>query len=264
MQADIFEVLKTTLKARRITYADLAARLALSEPTVKRIFAERDCKLSRMVQICEALGLSLDDVIAQAGRIDVRPISLGDRVEAQLAEDRPAFHLFILLRDGMTAAAVQRHFGLEDAALFALGRRLEKLGLVEVMPGGRIRLLEKRPVRFRRDGPLHQALMRLNMAFLRDVFLRRDTEDAAFLTLSRRISEATARHVMARLQEVRRELSDLARKDQLTLPDAALHSYKLSIAWAPVAFADLLDLGDAPASGDSPGAAAYSSSATRR
>ncbi|MEJ6395816.1 helix-turn-helix transcriptional regulator [Gymnodinialimonas sp. 2305UL16-5] len=242
MQSELFDLLRTVLKARGLTYAALAKRLDLSEPTIKRIFAERDCKLSRMTAICSVLDLTLDDLVAEANRVEVTPVSLGDRIEARLADDRPAFHLFLLLLDGMTSEAIQNHYGLDDLALFAIGRRLEKLSLVEVMPGGRLRLNMQGPVEFRRDGPLHRTLLDLNMNFLRATYLDQYTEHSAFLTQSRRVSAKTARHMLTQLRALRAELSDLARKDQLTQPDAALHSYKLSLAWSPVAFSELLDL----------------------
>jgi transcriptional regulator with XRE-family HTH domain len=242
MQSELFELLKTVLKARGLTYGALAERLNLSEPTIKRIFAERDCKLSRMTEICNVLDLTLDDLVAEANRIEVRPLQLGDRLEAQLADDRPAFHLFLLLLDGMTTKAVQDHYLLDERTVFALGRRLEKLGLVELMPHNRIRLRVQGPVQFRRDGPLHQRLLKLNMDFLRATYLEHDTDHSAFLTQTRRMTQKTARHILKRLREVHIELSDLARKDQLTQPNDALNSYKLGMALSPITFSDFLVL----------------------
>jgi hypothetical protein len=129
--------------------------------------------------------------------------------------------------------------------MFSLGRRLEKLGLVDVMPHNNIRLKVQGPVQFRRDGPLHQALLTLNMDFLRATYLGLDTDHSAFLTQTRRMTEKTARHILKRLRDVQGELSDLARKDQLTQPEGALHSYKLGIALSPINFSELLALNGA-------------------
>lgn len=244
MQTELFELLKSVLKARRITYAVLADRLGLSEPTIKRIFAERDCKLSRMTEICSVLDLTLDDLVAEANRVDVRPSPLGDRLEAQLANDRPAFHLFLLLLDGMTEAAIQKQYQMQANKLFDLGMRLEKLGLAVVMPDNRVRLIVQAPVHFRRDGPLHQRLLKLNMDFLRTVYLAQDTEYSAYLTQTRRMTRKTAQHILARLRDVQIELSNLARRDQLTQPDDALSSYKIGIALAPVVFSELVSLAE--------------------
>ena len=40
MNGLIFEALKRTLKAKGVTYRELAERMGVSEPTVKRIFHE--------------------------------------------------------------------------------------------------------------------------------------------------------------------------------------------------------------------------------
>ncbi|MEM1078124.1 MAG: helix-turn-helix transcriptional regulator [Pseudomonadota bacterium] len=244
MQAELFELLKTILKARGVTYAELAERLGVSEPTIKRIFSERDCKLSRMTEMCEAIDLTLDDLVQEANRVEVRPTQLGDSVEAQLAADRPAFHLFLLLLDGMSLAAIREHYQIDAQRVFELGLRLERIGLAEVMPGNRIRLTVQGPIDFRRDGPLHQRLLKLNMDFLLGAFHAQDTEHSAYITQSRRMTRNTAEHVLARLRDVQAELSSMARRDQLTQPDAALQSYKLGIAIAPIAFSKLLALSD--------------------
>ena len=190
------------------------------------------------------LELTLDDLVAEANRIDVRPSPLGDRLEAQLADDRPAFHLFLLLLDGMTEAAIQKQYQMQANKLFDLGMRLEKLGLAVVMPDNRIRLIVQAPVHFRRDGPLHQRLLKLNMDFLRTVYLAQDTEHSAYLTQTRRMTRKTAQHILARLRDVQVELSNLARRDQLTQPDDALSSYKIGIALAPVVFTELVSLAE--------------------
>lgn len=244
MQVELFELLKAVLKARGMTYAGLADHLGLSEPTIKRIFAERDCKLSRMTEICTALDLTLDDLMAEANRIEIHPTQITDRQEAQLAENRPAFHLFLLLLDGMTVAAIQKQYALEANRIFELGIALEKMELAEVLPSNRIRLTVQSPVDFRRDGPLHQALVTLNMTFVRGAYMAHDTEHSAYLTQTRRMTQKTAQHILARLRDIQIELSQLARRDQLTQPEAALTSYKTAIAIAPIEFSELLSLGD--------------------
>lgn len=244
MQVELFELLKAVLKARSMTYAGLADRLGLSEPTIKRIFAERDCKLSRMTEICTALDLTLDDLMAEANRIEIHPTQITDRQEAQLAENRPAFHLFLLLLDGMTVAAIQKQYALEANRIFELGIALEKMELAEVLPSNRIRLTVQSPVDFRRDGPLHQALVTLNMTFVRGAYMAHDTEHSAYLTQTRRMTQKTAQHILARLRDIQIELSQLARRDQLTQPEAALTSYKTAIAIAPIEFSELLSLRD--------------------
>lgn len=240
MQAVIFETLKTVLRARKMTYAELGDRLGVSEPTVKRIFATRDSKLSRLIEICDVLNVSIDQVVAQAKRVEVRPVVLGDKRETQLADDPSLLHVLFLLQDGMTSSEIQQRFKLSNDAMFFFGARLERLGLAEVHEESRIKLLLDQPIQFRRDGPLHRWLLKLNTNFIQSVFDAGDTDRSGFNTISRHISEHTARHLKAQMSKLNREISELALQDQLTLPEDELISYKLCTAWSPVEYADLV------------------------
>ncbi|WP_227285733.1 helix-turn-helix transcriptional regulator [Boseongicola sp. H5] len=236
MRGTMFEVLKQALRARQMTYGDLAARMSLSEPTIKRIFASGDAKMSRIMDICDALDLPFEDIVATAKRTIVRPVQLTAEMEAGLAQDPSLFFLFILLHDGMAEAPIREEFGLSRNALFILGRKLERLGLAEVHAEGRIRLTLAHPVKFRRNGPLHRTLRDLNLAFVRKVFDQRDGEQSGYLTQSRRISRQTARQVMADLRNLNQQLSEMARQDQLTVPAQDLQTYKLCVAWSEMSF----------------------------
>jgi transcriptional regulator with XRE-family HTH domain len=58
----LVNALKNLLKARGITYAQLAKGLGLSEASVKRIFAERSFTLERLDQVCTLLGIQISDL----------------------------------------------------------------------------------------------------------------------------------------------------------------------------------------------------------
>lgn len=60
--ASLCETLKQQLKARNMTYKDLAQALELSEANIKRIFASQSFTLGRLEQICGLMNLSLADV----------------------------------------------------------------------------------------------------------------------------------------------------------------------------------------------------------
>ena len=55
MTREIVETLKRVLKARSMTYADLAAALRVSTPTVKRLFSQRTFTLERLEEILRVL-----------------------------------------------------------------------------------------------------------------------------------------------------------------------------------------------------------------
>ena len=63
----IIFALKRGLRSRGITYAMLAKRIGLSEPSVKRILSRGSLSLPRLERICESTGISLEEL--------VRPVS---------------------------------------------------------------------------------------------------------------------------------------------------------------------------------------------
>lgn len=240
MQGTIFAVLKDHLRSRGLTYADLAERMAISEPTVKRLFAAQDCKLSRLQEICVALGLSFDDVVeaARRPRDDVRQIPA--TAERELAERPTLFHLFLLMRDGLDQADAGRHLGLDGAGTFRAGMALERLGIAVVRKDGRIDVDAARAVRFRRDGPLARALLSINLRFVTATLMGTEAEDRALEVVSRRMHPQTAAKIVVELDALRERIGHLARRDQLTEPPERLATYKLTCAWGPANLADLL------------------------
>ena len=65
--AALVEALKRTLKAKGLTYADVAGAIALSEASVKRMFARGDFTLQRLEEICRFARIDLTELAESAG-----------------------------------------------------------------------------------------------------------------------------------------------------------------------------------------------------
>lgn len=240
LRGEIFDSLKTALRKRGLTYADLAARMDLSEPTIKRLFSDRDCKMGRLLALCDHAGVSLGDLLDHARRHAPAPLDLPPAVEAELAATPRLFHLFILLRDGVPEVEIMDCIGLSRAEMVRLQLRLEHLGLARTGADGRIRVLSDLPVRFRRHGPLHALIRDINTQFVAKVYDRADADDARFRTLSRRMRPETARLAQQELSALCDRIDTMARQDQLIAADADLRTYKISAAFGPIHFPDVL------------------------
>jgi len=55
--------LKRYLKARGMTYAELAVEVGLSESSIKRMFSRQSFTLERLEQICSVVGLEISDLV---------------------------------------------------------------------------------------------------------------------------------------------------------------------------------------------------------
>lgn len=60
--SQLVKTLKRRLKNQGLTYRDLAKSLALSEPSVKRLFASERFTLDRIVEIANLLGYTLAEL----------------------------------------------------------------------------------------------------------------------------------------------------------------------------------------------------------
>jgi len=98
LRGEIFDALKCALKARGWTYSDLAAGLGLSEPTIKRLFADGDCKFGRLLEICDLLDVTLTDLTERAKRGTDVSLELSEVTEVELAENPWLFDLYVLLQ----------------------------------------------------------------------------------------------------------------------------------------------------------------------
>ncbi|OYU25272.1 MAG: transcriptional regulator, partial [Burkholderiales bacterium PBB2] len=62
----LIQVLRSEMRAAGITYKQLGQRLEMSESSMKRMFSQGDMSLSRLAQICKAVGVAMEDVLRQA------------------------------------------------------------------------------------------------------------------------------------------------------------------------------------------------------
>lgn len=152
--SQIITTLKRQLKLQGLTYRDVAVALDLSEPSVKRLFATEQFTLDRIVELCSLLGFTLAEVAQEAQDGQRRLRTLGLEQEAELVSDP---HLLLV------AVCALNHWRLDDMlAAYRLDEaeclrhllRLDRLQLITLLPGNRIRLNVARDFDWLADGPI--------------------------------------------------------------------------------------------------------------
>ena len=73
----LVQTLKRTLRSVRITYADIATHLGMSEANVKRLFATHSFTLQRLEAVCGMMNMDLADLFSlhEASRERIRHLS---------------------------------------------------------------------------------------------------------------------------------------------------------------------------------------------
>jgi DNA-binding Xre family transcriptional regulator len=162
------DTLKRCLKSRGFTYKDVAQALKLSEASIKRLFSERSFTLQRLEQICRMMDMSFSDLARINDRKNLeRQTTLSIGQEVALAEDPILLCYFYLLLNGWGVVRIAKRFDLNEPRQVRMLVKLDKLGLIELQPGNRVRLLTARRIQWRKDGMIRRMYERdVKLAFL--------------------------------------------------------------------------------------------------
>ena len=227
---ELVDALKRCLRAQGITYRELATRIGLSEAAVKRMFSLRAMQLRRIEQICTELGIGLAELAAEAERVLPSLSELEEAQEAALVARPELLMALFLVINRWSQADVRAHFRFSEPEWVRLLARLDRLGIIELQPGNRVRLLTARNFRWRRDGPMERYFRH---HFLQEYFADAfDGEQDALLLLTGALSTDGVRQLHARLQEVAREFDALLARDAL-LPASERIGMSLVLAQKP-------------------------------
>lgn len=248
-RSGVFAALRSALKARGITYAELARRLGMSEPSVKRLFQQQDCKLSRLAAICTAIDLPLETLIEASNRPAGPSVPLSHDAERHLAAYPSLFYFLLFLMDRFTPQQIARETGLSQASIELYMRNLDRLGIVERDVSERYRLLITTPVAWRWTGPLAPILKRINQDFVGWAAENAGEPGVQFITLSRRMRADSADMLQREADEFAERIRQTAHRDQLMSADSELMTAKLTLALAPFAFHRMRRIDEHPQAG---------------
>jgi DNA-binding Xre family transcriptional regulator len=207
----LVEALKRVTRMRGLTYAQLATQARLSEATVKRLFSQGTFTLQRLEQFCALLDVDFQELARLASGADDEARELSLAQETALAADERLLAVFYLVYSGWKAGEIVAHYRLSTPQCTALLLKLDRLGLIELLPENRVRLRLPRGARLRPDGPLR----RKHGARLIDDFLapRFDRAGGWFAFEFRDLSRASMEVIRRKLERLAAEFHDLAELD---------------------------------------------------
>ncbi len=227
------EALKKSVRARGLTYAELARRLGLSEPSVKRMFSRGTFTLARIEQVLRVLELELYDVARMSRGRRAGPAELTLEQEVALARDERLLSVFWLVLNDWTFAEILDEFSITRAQLTLAFARLARVGLIDWGAGERARLKVARDFTWRAGGPVKKAY---GNRVMREFLAGRFDGAREYLRLEARdVSEESASVVRRRLERLVAEFNDLADVDS-SLPVRKRTGVGLLVACRPWEF----------------------------
>ncbi len=140
----LFDSLRAHLKARGLTYSQVAEGLDVSEVTIKRIFASNDCSIERLEQMCEFLQLELKDLVKRTPKRRQLIEHLTAKQEEELASNKKLLMVAVCVMALWTFDDMCAYLRMTNVECVRLLNRLDALGFIEVRPKHQYRLLVAR------------------------------------------------------------------------------------------------------------------------
>lgn len=218
--AALVDTLKQQLRRHGRTYADVARALELSEASVKRLFAERNFTLERLERICALLEMDLGELVLAMQAQGARLQELSEAQEAEICGDPLLLLVAVCVINGYGFADLVHQYRLSETEAVQQLARLDRLKLIDLLPGNRLRLRIAPNFRWRAGGPI-QRFFQEHVAheFFRSRF---DGEDEHLVVLNGLLSRAGNAEWQRRLQRLVQDFNDLCRADA-NLPMAQRH-----------------------------------------
>lgn len=231
--SQLFTALRQALKAHGYTYRKLADELNVSELTIKRLFRDQDCKMSRLIEICSVLGFSLSDLIAIQERLPSSAQYLDVAVEKEIAEQSDLFAFLVLLISHVSPQDIAREYQLSESELYQYLRALEKLEVLEILEGNSIRFTVPLPIRLRFGGALGKQIKQANLGFLGHCIDNYQDPEYTFSTGSRMMRASSIAQLQTQVEELQHNYDYLAAQDQMFYQKDELRLYKLVCGIGP-------------------------------
>jgi transcriptional regulator with XRE-family HTH domain len=164
LQSDIPQILltlKNALRGKRLTYRAVAVQLGVHEATVKRNLNGRGVSLEFLERVCEVVDLRLSELLEISKESqESRQKYISSRQESGLSSNLRTTFFFLLLQRKWTPEEIREEFKLTEAQLVHHLVRLDKLGLIKLLPNNRVRMLIAKYPKWQTGGPVRQSFNR--------------------------------------------------------------------------------------------------------
>lgn len=234
--SQLIATLKRQLKLQGLTYRDVAKALGLSEPSVKRLFASEQFTLERVVEVCNLLGFTLSELAQEAEQGQRRLRTLNQDQEGELVSEAKLLLVAVCALNHWSMADMQAAYRLSEAECVQHLLRLDRLQLITLLPGNRIRLNVARDFDWLADGPIRRFFREQGMPEFLDAGFGRPGESLDFA--HGMLTESAQGKLRAELRQLRARFAQL-HEESLAAPLAQRRGSGLLLAlreWEPAAF----------------------------
>ena len=228
--AALIAILKQSLKAHNLTYADVGMALDMSEANVKRQFASNRFTLERLEDICHIIQMELSDLFQLYEDSRQRITKLTYEQEEKLVANVKLLLVAVSVRNRLSFSDLLSQYHLTEAECIQLLAQLDRLKIIDLLPNNRIKLRISEDFRWLSDGPIERFFAsQLQGKFLASRFTG-EMEQRLFL--HGLLSDASVKQLLSKMQSLAKEFTELLRHDA-KLPLDKRHSIGFILAMRP-------------------------------
>ena len=211
----LITALKRALKNHGKTYQDVASHLEISEASVKRMFSTNSFTLQRLESVCHFINLDLIELAKQAEETQNRISHLTEEQEKKLVSDTELMLVAVCVRNQWQFDDIVKNYTITESECIKHLATLDKLKLIELLPGNRVKLLIRPDFRWLPAGPIERFYREnIQREFFNSNFSK-SNEERLFLTGF--LSRGSAEQLLIKLNRLASEFAELHR-DDMSLP----------------------------------------------
>jgi transcriptional regulator with XRE-family HTH domain len=237
--SQILNCLKRLLKAQGITYRALSTSLGISEPSVKRLFASGRLTVERLEQISHLLGYSLAELAKEANAGQQRLDRLTEKQEREVVSDPKLLMVAVCTLNHWTLDEIVALYKLSEPECIKYLLQLDRLRIIDLLPGNRIRLNVARDFDWLPAGPIQRYFRETGMPdFLNDRF---GDDDQTLSFVHGMFTDQALAEIQQELRKLRQRFAEL-HESSLSAPLSKRWGMGLLMAmrrWEPQDFAKL-------------------------
>jgi hypothetical protein len=237
--SQLLTTIKRQLKLQGKTYRDVAASLQLSEASVKRLLTSDTLGVDRLVEISNMLGFTLAELAQEAAVTETRLRTLTATQETELVSDTRLLLVAVCALNHWTLQDMLAVYKLSEAECLQKLLHLDRLHLIALMPGNRIRLNVARDFDWLQDGPIRRYFRTEGLNDFLDSGFDRPEQSLAFA--HGMLTESALARMQAELRQLRARFAEL-HQESLASPLPKRRGSGLLLAlreWEPAAFTAL-------------------------
>jgi len=203
----LVSTLKKLLKIQGMTYRDVALALKLSEPSVKRIFASKRFTVERLVQICNLLGFTLAELSKETHAGQTRLSTLTEKQEREVISDPRLLLVAVCALNHWTMDEIVELYNLNVPECIKYLLQLDRLRIIDLLPGNRIRLNVSRDFDWLPSGPIRQYFLNKGLSdFLKSDFA---SEDEVMTFVHGMFTDQARAQILDEMRKLRQKFAEL-------------------------------------------------------